>query len=138
MRGIEFIYLQGWLWYRDAHVLTLGPGAIVYLPRDWTWSIRVTAARSDFTGTPAEWSPSGSTRLGFPLHRRLTGNVFFAVGTENFVQVDEVRRFSARTWGGGLRWLFAKGQHVGGYAFYQDRSRGRTQTSFRFIYGFSF
>ncbi|MGH9793574.1 MAG: tetratricopeptide repeat protein [Candidatus Acidiferrales bacterium] len=138
VRGIEFVYLQRWLWYRGAHVLTLGPGAIVYLPRDWTWSIRVTAARSDFTGAPAEWSPSGSTRLGFPLHRRLTGNVFFAVGTENFVQVDEVGRFSARTWGGGLRWLVAKGQHIGGYVLYQDRSQERTQTSFGFTYGFSF
>ncbi len=178
LRGVELLYIQRWLWYRDASVMTLGPGAIFYLPRNWTLTVRVTAARSDFdVAVPidpidpgddgddgdeeddeddedgdgdgsdgggalqngsGEWSPSGAVRLAFPIHRRLTGNVFFAVGTESFAQVDEVGRFSARTWGGGLRWRLAKGQHIGGYAFYQDRSQGRTQTSFGLIYGLAF
>ena len=71
VRGVEVFSSQRWLWFREGRVVTLGPGAIVYLPRDWTWSVQVTAARSRFTGTPAEWRPSGITRLGFPLRRDL-------------------------------------------------------------------
>ena len=138
VRGVEVIFTQRYLWFHDGHVLTLGPGAILYLPRDWTWTVQVTAARSRFTGTPAEWRPSGLTRLSFPLRHNLTGNVFFAVGTENFAQVDQVGRFSARTWGGGAQWRFAPRQFVSAYALYQDRSQGRTQTSFGFTYGISF
>lgn len=138
VRGVEMFYTQRHLWFRDGRVLTMGPGAILYLPRDWTWTVQVTAARSRFTGTPAEWRPSGLTRLGFPLRHNLTGNVFFAVGTENFAQVDQVGRFSARTWGGGVQWRFVPRQFLSAYALYQDRSQGRTQTSFGFTYGFSF
>ncbi len=138
VRGVEAFYSQRWLWFESARVLTLGPGAIFYLPRDWTWSLQVTAARSRFPGTAAEWSPSGITRLRFPVRRNVTGNVFFAVGTENFAQADEVGRFSARTWGGGLRWRFAPRQEAGFSVLYQDRSQGRTQASFGFTYAVSF
>ena len=137
-RGVELGYRQHWLWYRDARLLVLTPSVLVYLPRDWTWSLRIAAARSAFSGTPAEWRPSGTTRLTFPLHRRLTGNLFFGVGTENFAQVDEVGRFSARTYGGGLRWQFARRHELAGYVFYQDRSQGRTQIGFGFSYGIRF
>lgn len=138
VRGVEVFSSQRWLWFREGRVVTLGPGAIVYLPRDWTWSVQVTAARSRFTGTPAEWRPSGITRLGFPLRRDLRGSLFFAVGTENFAQLDQVGRFSARTWGGDLRWPWARRHWVSVYALYQDRSQGRTQTSFGWSYGLAF
>lgn len=138
VRAVEAFYTQRWLWFESARVLTLGPGAIFYLPREWTWSLQVTAARSRFAGTAAEWSPSGVTRLGFPVRRTVTGHVFFAVGTENFAQADQVGRFSARTWGGGLRWRLARRQEAGFYVAYQDRSQGRTQTSFGFTYAVSF
>ncbi len=138
VRGVEAIYNQRWLWFRGGRVLTLGPGAILYLPREWTWSVQVTAARSRFTGTAAEWQPAGITRLGFPIRRNLRGNVFFAVGTENFARLDQAGHFSARTWGGEMRWQFAPRQWVSVYSLYQDRSQGRTQASFGFSYGFSF
>jgi tetratricopeptide (TPR) repeat protein len=138
VRGVEIFSNQRWLWFRDGRVLTVGPGAILYLPGDWTWSLQVTAARSRFTGTAAEWRPSGITRLGFPLRRDLRGSVFFAVGTENFAQLDQVGRFSARTWGGDVRWQFARRQWVSVYALYQDRSQGRTQASFGMSYGLAF
>ena len=138
VRGLELNYRQHWLWYRDARLLVLTPSVLVYLPRDWIWSLRIAAARSRFSGTPADWRPSGTTRLTFPLHRSLSGNLFFGVGTENFAQVDQVGRFSARTYGGGLRWQIARRHELSGYAFYQDRSQGRTQIGFGFSYGIRF
>lgn len=137
-RGAELGSRQHWLWYRDVRLLVLTPSVLIYLPRDWTWSLRIAAARSRFPGTPPEWRPSGTTRLTFPLHRRLSGNVYFGVGTENFAQVDQVGRFSARTYGGGMRWRFAHRHEIAGYVFYQDRSQGRTQIGFGFSYGIRF
>jgi len=138
IRGLELNYAQRWLWFRDARILTLTPAAILYLPRDWTFTVQTTAARSQFNGTLAQWRPSGLLRLAFPVHPQVTVNSFFAVGTENFARVDQVGRFSARTWGGGGKWQFAPRQDVSFYAFYQDRSQGRSQTSFGMSYGFRF
>jgi hypothetical protein len=72
------------------------------------------------------------------LHRRLTGNTFFAAGTEDFARADQLGRFSARTWGGGARWAVAPRQELSGYAAYQDRSQGRTQRSFGWSYAIRF
>ncbi len=138
LRGIEPSYWQHWLWYRGARVLALSPSIVFYLPREWTWSVRVTVARSRFPSLPAEWRPSGLTRLSFPLYRRLTGNVFYAVGTENFALVEQVGRFSARTFGGGLRYVFTRRQEIAGYVLWQDRSQGRNQTSFGLSYAIRF
>src|SRR2546426_7804835 len=53
--------------------------SIFYLPRQWSWSLGFTESRSHFAGTAAEWRPSGTTRLTFPIanqgQRRLSGNV---------------------------------------------------------------
>ena len=138
VRGVELTYGQRWLWFQDARILVLSPGAIFYLPKDFTWSVQIPVARSRFPGLPAEWRPSGITRLTFPLRRELTGNLFYAVGTENFAQVDQVGRFSARTWGGGVRHQISPRQDVTAYVGYQDRSQGRTQTSFGITYGIRF
>jgi len=138
VRGVELTYGQRWLWFQDARILVLSPGAIFYLPRDFTWSVQIPVARSRFPGLPAEWRPSGITRLTFPLRRELTGNLFYAVGTENFAQVDQVGRFSARTWGGGVRHRINPRQDVTAYVLYQDRSQGRNQTSFGITYGIRF
>lgn len=138
VRGLELDYAQHWLWYSAAHILTFTPSVIFYLPRDWIWSLNVTAARSSFPGLPPSWQPSGSTKLKFPLVPRLDGNVFFAVGSEDFSRIDQIGRFSARTWGGGLHWQFAPRHDVSGYVFNQDRSQSRSQTSFGLAYGFRF
>jgi len=108
------------------------------LPREWTWSLAVTAARSQFPATGAEWRPSGLTRLGIPVHRQLTANLFFGVGTENFARVDQIGRFSARTFGSGLRYQLTRRQDIAGYVAYQNRSQARTQTSFGLNYGLHF
>jgi tetratricopeptide (TPR) repeat protein len=142
IRGIEVIYGQHWYWYTTARILTTNETAIVYLPRDWTWSIGLTEARSHFSGTTIDWKPSGQTRLSVPLGhwsgRELTGNLFFAVGTEDFAQVDQIGSFASQTYGGGLRFRFTARQDVTAYGAFQQRTQDRAQTSFGFSYGIRF
>ena len=142
VRAVEFAYGQHWYWYQMSRILTLNGTAIVYLPREWTLSLGATGARSTFSGTGAEWRPSGITRLGFPLSRwgekRLSGSVLFAAGTEDFAQVDQIGRFASQTYGGGLRFQITSRQDVTGYTSYQKRTQNRTDTSFGLSYGIHF
>jgi tetratricopeptide (TPR) repeat protein len=142
VRGLEIVYGQHWYWYTTARILTINEMALLYLPRDWIWSLGLTEARSHFSGTGVDWQPSGMTRLAFPITnwegRRLGGNLFFAVGTENFAQVDQIGEFSSRTYGGGLRMQLTTRQDVTGFAAYQRRSQDRTESSFGFTYGIRF
>ena len=138
VRGLESLYQQRWLWYRDARVLVFSPGAILYLPKDWTWLFRASAARNRFAGSAVEWRPSGWTRLSFPLSRNVSGHLLFASGTENFGVADQIGRFSARTWGSGLKFRLAPGQEITTYGHFQSRSQGRSQTSFGVSYAIRF
>ena len=142
VRGVEFTYGQHWYWYQSSRILALNGAALVSFPREWTFSLGATGARSAFSGTGAEWRPSGLSRLAFPLARweekRLSGNVFFAVGTENFAQVDQIGQFASQTYGGGLRFQMTSRQDVTGYAAYQKRTQNRTDTSFGMSYGIHF
>ena len=138
IKGLEASYQQRWLWYQGAHVLTLSVTQLYYLPKEWTWSLTLTGARSGFANAGIEWVPSGSTRLEFPLHRQLSANLVFANGAENFAQVDQIGHFSARTFAGGLKYRFTHTQDISGYVAVQQRSQGRTQNSFGASYGFRF
>jgi tetratricopeptide (TPR) repeat protein len=142
IRGLEFDYGQHWYWYQAARILTLNGTAVIYLPRDWSFSLAATGARSAFSGTGAEWRPSGSTRLSFPLAAsrtsQLSGSIFFAAGTENFASADQIGRFASQTYGGGLRFRFAERQDVAGSASYQRRTQDRTDTYFGISYGIHF
>jgi len=138
VKGMEASYQQRWFWYQGAHVLTFNGMQLYYLPQDWTWSITITAARTGFRGTGVEWEPSGITRLEFPVHRSLSGNLFFANGTEDFAQVDQIGRFSARTYGGGVKYRLRPGQDIRGYFARQYRSDSQTQTALGVNYGFHF
>lgn len=138
VQGLEASYGQHWFWYEGAHVLVLRAAQLYYLPKDWTWTISVTGARSGFTGTGVEWVPSGYARLGFPLRRKLSGNVLFANGTEDFAQIDQIGHFSARTYGGGVKYRLAPGSDVTGYFARQDRTDGETENSYGVSYGFHF
>jgi len=62
----------------------------------------------------------------------------FAVGTENFAQVDQVGEFSSQTYGGGLRLQLTARQDVTGFGAYQRRSQERTESSFGFTYAIHF
>src|SRR5205823_5885178 len=127
VRGVEFDYAQHWYWYQSARILALNGTAVLYFPEEWTFSVVATGARSAFTGTGAEWKPSGIGRLGFPLarwgERRLSGNLFFAAGTENFAIVDQIGSFASQTYGGGLRYQIATRQDVTSFVGYQKRTQ---------------
>ena len=142
LHAMEFDYGQHWYWYQTSRILTLNATAIVYFPRDWTLSLGSTGVRSAFSGTTAEWRPSGMARLGFPLmdgdRKRLSGSVFFAVGTEDFAQIDQIGRFASQTYGGGMRFQISARQDVTGNASFQKRTQNRTDTNFGLSYGIHF
>lgn len=142
IRGVEFVYGQHWYWYSTARVLALAGATIVYLPRDWTWSFALTGARSQFGSGLSQWSPSGSSKLGFPVvpseRHRLDGNIFVASGTENFSQIDQIGSFASHTYGGGFRFQLTKQQDVTSFAAYQLRSKDQRQTTFGVTYGVRF
>jgi tetratricopeptide (TPR) repeat protein len=138
VKGLESSYQEHSLWYRGAQIVTLNTTQIAYLPNRWTWTMSVTGAHTRFAGGESDWVPSGSARLGFPLFRSLSGNLLFAVGAENFAQVDQIGRLSARTYGGGLRYLFAESQDVTAFVAQQDREYGQKQTSLGLSYGIRF
>ena len=142
LRGLELDYGQHWYWYQAARILALNGAAILYLPRDWSFALAATGARSAFSGTGAEWRPSGSGKLSFPLATgkaaQLSGNIFFAAGSENFALSDQIGRFASQTYGGGLRLRFAERQDITCAASYQRRTQGRTDTYLGFSYGIHF
>jgi tetratricopeptide (TPR) repeat protein len=140
--GVEIDYAQHWYWYTTARIMTLDGTATLYLPHDWIWSVDLKGGRSHFSGSGADWRPSGTTRVGFPIigqgNRRLGANLFFATGTEDFAEVDQIGQFSSHTYGGGLRFQLTSRQDVTGFAAYQKRTQGRSLTSFGFTYGIHF
>jgi hypothetical protein len=142
VRGMEIVYGQHWYWYQSSRILTLSGSTIVYLPREWTFSLGATGARSAFSGTNAEWRASEIMRLGFPLAgwgpKRLSGSVFFAAGTEDFARVDQIGRFASQAYGGGLRFRITARQDVTGYGSYQKRTQNRTDTALGLSYGIQF
>ena len=142
VRGLEIDYGQHWYWYSSARILTLHEATTLYLPRDWSWSLALIGARSYFTGDGTDWRPSGYSKINFPItgteQRGLVGNLFYAVGTEDFAEVDQIGRFASHTYGGGLRFRLTPLQDVTGFAAYQKRIPDRTETSFGFTYGIRF
>jgi tetratricopeptide (TPR) repeat protein len=142
LRGVEFVYGQHWYWYQTSRILTLNGATLLDLPRDFAISLGATGVRSSFSGAGVEWQPAGMARLRFPLanwgERRLSGNIFFAVGSEDFAQIDQIGRFASQTYGGGLRFQINPRQDITGYSSYQKRTQGRTDTGFGLSYGIHF
>lgn len=138
VRGIELAYGQQWLWFAGSKVLVLSESSLLYLPRDWMLTLTVSGARASFHLPQIEWTPSGSARLSIPFHPRLRGTLGFAVGTENFAKADELGRFSARTYIGGLRYQIFPNHDVGAVISFQQRTAGRTQTTVGASYGVRF
>ncbi|HKV49037.1 MAG TPA: tetratricopeptide repeat protein [Candidatus Acidoferrales bacterium] len=142
LRGIEATYGQHWYWYSTARIFTLSGGALIYMPRDWTWSINVKGVRNSFPGLPVGWKPSGMSRLNFPLlhwnGHALSGNVLFAVGSEDFALIDQLGSFASQTYGAGCRFQLTQTQDVTGYASFQQRTQDRADTTFGVSYGIRF
>jgi tetratricopeptide (TPR) repeat protein len=134
VRGLEATFGPHWYWFSGARVLTLTSDVLLYLPREWTWEVTGIAARSHFSGTPANWQPSGMSRVNLPLgriaSRRISGNVFYQLGAEDFAQLDQIASFSAHTYGGGTKFELTPHQAFNFFAAYQKRTNGQTQNSF--------
>ena len=138
VRGFETSYQQRWLWYRGARVLTFAGTEIVYLPREWLWALSVTRARTCFLVTGCALVPSGSTKITFPLTRTLSGNLLYAVGSENFSRIDQIGRISAHSYGGGARYQLSDLQDLITSLVVQKRQSGQTQISLGITYGLRF
>jgi hypothetical protein len=142
LRGIEFAYNQHWLWYANAHVLALTGTAAADFARDFRWTVSANGARSGFDGDAVAWKPSGYSRLEFPLPHvnaeRLLLNATFAVGSENFGELDQVGAFASRTFGGGARVGFTSRQFFNFYVARQLRNGGRTEAMYGASYGVRF
>lgn len=138
IRAVETSYGQHWYWFSGARVLVFSPTAMLYLPGNTTWSFAVSPARSHFSNSAAGWQVSGVSRFSFPLQSRLTANLFYAVGSENFAQADQIGRFAARTIGGGSRLQLTSHQDITGFVASQDRSQARSAISIGFSYGIRF
>lgn len=138
IRGVEVDYRQSWLWFQNAKAAVFTPGLIFYLPNDCMFLVRVYQARNDVKGLQSvSWTTGASARLMFPLSGRLTGDVYYANGAENFTFADQVGQFSAQTYGGGAR--YRMGPHeFGTHLYYQNRTQGRTQTTVSLSYAYRF
>ncbi|HEY7826365.1 MAG TPA: hypothetical protein VIC00_06040, partial [Candidatus Acidoferrales bacterium] len=142
VRGIEATYNQHWFWYSQARVLVLTGTIAADFAHDLRFTISGNAARSRFNGTPLAWEPSGYGRLDFRLPRipasRLLLNLTFAVGSENFNELDQVGAFASRTYGGGFRLGLSEKQYLNFYAARQDRNGGNTEGIYGVSYGLRF
>lgn len=142
VRGLEFAYEQHWYWYTNSRILALNGNAIIYLPRECTLLLGATGSRSVFSGTSADWRPSELLRLAFPLshwgEKIVSGTLSFAAGTEDFAKVDQIGGLASQTYGSGLRFQFSARHDVTGFATYQKRTYGRTDTTLGLSYGIHF
>lgn len=142
LRGIEATYNQHWLWYSQARVLVFTGTVAADLAHELRWTISANGARSEFTGTPVAWKPSGYSRLDFALPRipadRLLMNLTFGVGSENFSELDQLGAFASRTYGGGFRVGLSERQYVNFYLARQYRNGGNSEGIYGVSYGLRF
>ena len=142
LRGIESTYNQHWYWYDGAHVMVLTSTVVADMARNFRWTFSASGARSGFDGTPVAWEPSGYTRLEFPLPHvrteRFLPNLTFAVGSENYTEVDQIGDFASRTYGGGFRVGITERQFVNAYFAWQLRTGGNSEGIYGVSYGIRF
>jgi hypothetical protein len=137
LRGVEVDYHQGYLWFQNSRLSMFAPGAIFYLPKDWMLMVRVNEARNAPNDQSVNWTTGGMARLTFPMMRKFRPDILYANGTENSMLADQIGRFSARTYGGGVR--YSIGAHeVGTHVYYQERSQGQTAITTSMTYAFRF
>jgi Tfp pilus assembly protein PilF len=138
VKGLEITAHSASVWFEGSQVTVLGASVITYLPRESMWSFTANQARTDFYGTGSSWSPAASSKLSFPVWSRLRMDAGFGVGAENYSNIDQIGRISARTYLGGAHYRINHLQDFSAFVAYQQRSRGQTQTSIGGGYGFHF
>lgn len=142
VRGIEATFNQHWFWYGQAGVLVFTGTVATNFAHHFRWTMSGNAARSHFNGAAIAWEPSGYGRLDFAVPRvaasRLLLNLTFAVGSENFSEVDQVGAFASRTYAGGFRVGLTEKDYMNFYAARQEHNGGNSETSYGVSYGLRF
>jgi hypothetical protein len=106
---------RGYSFSPAVNVLLVSPAATIYLPRDWTLTLRAGAIRETI-GSANTWTPSGGAKLIIPLTRRLcvSPGVGFDSELSNVLQINNV---SSREFGGGARYWLTRSTSVSAYYF---------------------
>jgi hypothetical protein len=106
---------RGYSFSPAVNVLLVSPAATIYLPRDWTLTLRAGAIRETI-GSANTWTPSGGAKLIIPLTRRLSVSpgVGFDSELSNVLQINNV---SSREFGGGARYWLTRSTSVSAYYF---------------------
>ena len=106
---------RGYSFSPAVNVLLVSPAATIYLPRDWTLTLRAGTMRETF-GSASTWTPSGGAKLNIPLTRRLSVSpgVGFDSELSNVLQINNV---SSREFGGGARYWLTRSPSVSAYYF---------------------
>jgi hypothetical protein len=106
---------RGYSFSPAVNVLLVSPAATIYLPRDWTVTLRAGAIRETI-GSANTWTPSGGAKLIIPLTRRLSVSpgVGFDSELSNVLQINNV---SSREFGGGARYWLTRSTSVSAYYF---------------------
>jgi len=106
---------RGYSFSPAVNVLLVSPAATIYLPRDWTLTLRAGAIRETI-GSANTWTPSGGAKLLIPLTRRLSVSpgVGFDSELSNVLQINNV---SSRELGGGARYWLTRSTSASAYYF---------------------
>jgi hypothetical protein len=106
---------RGYSFSPAVNVLLVSPAATIYLPRDWTLTLRAGAIRETI-GSANTWTPSGGAKLIIPLTRRLSVSpgVGFDSELSNVLQINNV---SSREFGGGARYWVTRSTSASAYYF---------------------
>jgi hypothetical protein len=97
------------------HILIANPTVVVYLPRDWSLSLRAGAIRTSVAGANS-WTPSGGAKLKVPITRRLSISPAVAFDSE-LSDVLQINNISSREFGGGVHFWLTRSANAGAYYF---------------------
>jgi hypothetical protein len=97
------------------NILLVNPTLVVYLPRDWSLTLRAGAVRTTIAGA-STWTPSGGAKLNVPLTRRLSISPGVAFDSEPS-DVLQINNISSRGFGAGARFWLTRRTSTGAYYF---------------------
>jgi hypothetical protein len=118
IRGLETAFTltkRGYYFSSSTDVLLVNPTAVVYLPRDWTLTLRAGAIRTTIAGAK-KWTPSGGAKINVPLTRRLSVSPGVTYDSEPS-DVLQIRNISSRGFGAGARFWLTRFTSVDAFYF---------------------
>lgn len=96
-------------------ILIANPTVVVYLPRDWSLSLRAGAIRTSIAAANT-WRPSAGAKATVPLTRRLSISPAVAFDSE-LSDVLQINNISSREFGGGMHFWLTRSASAGAYYF---------------------